>query len=549
MNSISLIKRLFLVLTVVFLASCDDEFSELGADVVDGDIHNNIIKVNGVVTAYDKATGAVQANNLDVNTLGVYDNPVFGVTKANFVTQVEMASANINPTLYAPVLDTVWMYVPYRSVVTSPASGTTDAAYRLDSIYSGAAASFTLDVKKNGFYLRESDPNSGGTQGQKYYSDYSSTITAAEGISLLKDGPVADFKYSPNAIKRKASYTDDSGRAHNDTVVQTLAPGMFFYLKRDVLQNDLFGAGAAGKLLNNDVFKEYFRGLYFKAERNGQQSAYGAPNFKSGTITVKYTDRTSATDTTRIKKTMTLNLTGNTINLFDNTYNSEYLNALTVTNTTAGQGDERLYIKGGSGSMAFLDIDLASLSGLMHNDATGNRVLVNEASLIFYVDENPSNGMGKTGTDGKKAFAPPRVFLYDVNNKRPVFDYYTDATTISAYPKFSKYVHGGILDSVSSGGARYKIRITDHINNLINKDSTNVKLGLVVTEAISIITSGTLKSPWTEPWMSGVPPVVNVTTFPVASTIHPFGTVLYGTNPSVPEDKRLKLEIYYTKPD
>jgi hypothetical protein len=29
----------------------------------------------------------------------------------------------------------------------------------------------------------------------------------------------------------------------------------------------------------------------------------------------------------------------------------------------------------------------------------------------------------------------------------------------------------------------------------------------------------------------------------------PLGTILYGSATAVPEDKRLKLEIYYTKPN
>jgi hypothetical protein len=33
------------------------------------------------------------------------------------------------------------------------------------------------------------------------------------------------------------------------------------------------------------------------------------------------------------------------------------------------------------------------------------------------------------------------------------------------------------------------------------------------------------------------------------SVMSPLGTILYGSSPSVPDDKRLKLEIYYTKPN
>jgi hypothetical protein len=31
--------------------------------------------------------------------------------------------------------------------------------------------------------------------------------------------------------------------------------------------------------------------------------------------------------------------------------------------------------------------------------------------------------------------------------------------------------------------------------------------------------------------------------------MNPLGTIIYGGTSTVPEDKRLKLEIYYTKPN
>jgi hypothetical protein len=34
-----------------------------------------------------------------------------------------------------------------------------------------------------------------------------------------------------------------------------------------------------------------------------------------------------------------------------------------------------------------------------------------------------------------------------------------------------------------------------------------------------------------------------------ASVMNPLGTVLYGSHPSVPEDKKIKLQIFYTKPN
>jgi hypothetical protein len=82
------------------------------------------------------------------------------------------------------------------------------------------------------------------------------------------------------------------------------------------------------------------------------------------------------------------------------------------------------------------------------------------------------------------------------------------------------------------------VRITNHLRNLINNDSTNVRLGLAVTESINNVAFSKLKTPNT-----------NAVSAPSMSVANPLGTILYGSHPSVPEEKRLKIQIYYTKPD
>jgi len=308
----------------------------------------------------------------------------------------------------------------------------------------------------------------------------------------------------------------------------------------------LFGTGATGKLVNNNVFKEYFRGLFFKVTQTGQ-SVMVVPRFDQGTITIKYRDHIACTtcpggvhSEDKEAKTMTLNLKGNTINFFENTPDPEYSAAIADYDNVSG--DEQLYLKGGVGSIALIDINEASLAGLEPDPVTGDRVLINEANLVFYVDKAAMAG----------AIEPIRLILYDMNNKRPITDYYLDTSTTLRNPKFDKFIHGGILQYDTDGrGLKYKIRITDHINNLVNKDSTNVKLGLAVTEYINLTGNAALKSPLTGETFTnnGVTAPLEIKTLPVTSVMHPFGTILYGSNPAVPEDKRIKLEIFYTKPN
>lgn len=524
---------------LVGVIACDYDYNEVGSDIIQDDVHHNgIEKYVANAVAFDKSTGSVQTNNMPINSLGVYDNPVFGKTISRFVTQLTLASEN--PTLTNPVIDTVYLYVPYFSNLESTDTDG-ESTYTLDSIFGGENGKIKLNIFENGYYLRSTDP--GSEDGvQKYYSDDRSLIDAYKGSVLLNNSVNADenneFYFSEAEIDRRVTLEDGS-----EKLVERFAPGMYLQLNKDFFTEKMFNA-PEGSLVNNNVFKDYFRGLYFDVEQVGSDSAMGMMDFTDGKIVILYTDTKLDTNGDPVlddegnvettSKTITLNLTGNTVNLFDNTYNDTFTSAIGSSDEV--EGDERLYVKGGEGSLAFINIlDQVDLDFLKPDPVTGERVLINEANLTFYIDKAAMTN----------AIEPNRLYLYDVKNKRPLYDYYVDQTTNSSYPKYSRYIYGGILEYDDDGeGLRYKVRITDHVNNIVNKDSTNVVIGLAVTESISQISNAALRTPFT----TGT---TEVKSSPVSSVISPMGTVLYGSKAgaNVPEDKRLKLEIYYTKPN
>jgi hypothetical protein len=112
-------------------------------------------------------------------------------------------------------------------------------------------------------------------------------------------------------------------------------------------------------------------------------------------------------------------------------------------------------------------------------------------------------------------------------------------------PENSKTNHLGVLQhegNTSSGdGVKYKIKITEHINNLLLRDSTNVKLGLAVSGNINLENS----TPQYDVLTTDDDIVKKV---PVSSILTPKGTVLYGNN-TTNQQKKLYLEIYYTEPN
>ena len=156
---------------------------------------------------------------------------------------------------------------------------------------------------------------------------------------------------------------------------------------------------------------------------------------------------------------------------------------------------------------------------------------------------NEMNQNETTSTELWKRVNPYRVYLYDATNNVPLLDYVIDNTT-TANPKFSKFIYGGLALKNTDGARndRYKIRITNYVRNLINnKDAKNVKLGLSVMEFVGLASSSQL------PTGSGFPIIYD--RIPTAAVLSQKGTVIFGSNANVPDANRLKLEIYYSKPN
>jgi hypothetical protein len=567
MQNKSIYKLLFLVGIIAFFTACDKDFNEIGSDVI-GDDHFGLIKNDSqTVLAYNTATGQVETSNQPINSLGYYNNPFFGKTKASVVSQVLLDT--VNQTIGAnPTVTKVELSLPYFSRLISRDATSGDSTYELDSIQGFSIVNdkkvfnkIKLSVYENNYTLRDLDASLNFLDVQRYYSGETSVFDAYKNPARLNDDSNLaqndEFIYSSAEIK---TYKTVDGAQVVDT---RSAPGMRLKLRNDFFQDKLFGSGAAGKLFNNSVFKDYFRGLYFKVDASSaspNQGSMSLLNFKQGKIIVTYTITvTSSTGVVSTKeRKFAISLGGNSVNLLENDYSTGYTSGL-ASNSNAASGAYNLFPKGGEGSMAIIklfgDQDVRGYSSTgtptvgpngipdelddLRNPSDGKKLLVNEANLTFYIDKDKMTG----------AAEPNRIYLYDLNNHRPIIDYYTD-NSVSQNSKNNKFVFGGLIekDAATSAynkrGIKYKIRLTNHMINLISKDSTNVRLGLVVTESIGVASNGLTRS--------AVPVANPFNKYPSAAIYNPLGTVLFGNNiPATDPNyaKRLKLEIYYTKPN
>ncbi len=525
----SLHNALVAVFFLVFLSSCDKDFNTIGGDII-GDDHFDLLSYRDAnVTAFNQRVGVIQSNNLDINPLGVYNNPVFGKMTAHLVTQLEVNSTNFNPVYGANIeVESVELTIPYSATKLSTNSEG-ESTYELDSIYGTVASKMKLSVYENGFFIRDLDPSSNFTTLQKYYSDQKADFDAAIVGARLNDDEALEQndEFYFNATERVITTVSEEGVESTTRAV----PAMVLQLNKDFFKTKVLSSQGKASMVNNNVFKNYFRGLYFKVDEiPGESNALSLLNFKQGTIVIKYKEDLvlNTGEVTRVERSVSLNLLGNTVSLQEFENNPSYENAIANSNTETG--DATLFLKGGVGSMAVIDL----FSPEQLETLRANRWLINEANLTFYIDN---------ATMGTATPEPNRIYLYDLNNKRPVVDFFTDFTTNSAKPKYGKIIHSGLIRKESSEDGRgiyYKIRITNHISNLIRLDSTNVRLGLVVTEDYRFFSNISRKNTQTEDLVDVVP---------LGSAFSPLGTVLYGSHPTVPESKRLKLEVFYTKPN
>ncbi|WP_418511129.1 DUF4270 domain-containing protein [Corallibacter sp.] len=516
-----------LLLIAITCIACERDFSSVESDL-EGYKNFNTNSMQFPIVAYNKKTGPVQTNNLSSNLLGVYNDPVYGQTTASIVSQVV-------PTTYSPdfgedpeIVDVI-LTVPYfvTNLNTTDENGL--AMYNIDSLY--GSSPIKLTIRENTYFLRDNNPNN-LDESQKYYSNAGQALNIdnEDGEEFFVNG-----QFFPNNSEIVVTeYNEDTGEDEEvERITPSLQVSLFNSTDNEAFWNDLFFSQEGTSAFSNaNNFKDYFRGLLLKAEAVSESGNMVMLDLTNASIVVTYSNPNDA-GTARINSEYNLIFSGNKLNIFENDPSNTIINQADA-NANSTTGDENLYIKGGEGSMAVIDL----FNGQML-DEDGNPVdskeyflskkedwLINEANLVFYVNQDIVNQE-----------EPDRVTLYDLTNKEAIIDYSYDTSTNTALPLYSKINFSKILERDSNNnGVKYKIQVTEHLNNILLRDSLNLKLGLFVTTNINGETnSATLNS--------------EDDFVPTTTVLSPRGTVLHGNTAGVPDDKKAYLEIYFTDPN
>ncbi|HEX9601747.1 MAG TPA: DUF4270 domain-containing protein [Mariniflexile sp.] len=549
----------FLFIFSSFIA-CDKDFSVVESDVL-GDKNLNFgTDVDSLqIAAYNKKLEAIQINGLSSNLLGVYNDLAYGQTIASIITQV-------TPTTFSPdfgentVIDSVILTIPYFSRITGTEDGNTTYTI-LDSLYGKkpeeSIKPFKLTIYQNNYFLRNFDPSGSLDQRQRYYSKADRSINATDnfalnGTSIInfdehKGAIVYAKTITPNNEEIRLDTYDDAGEVET---TEYIAPALRDTLNIDFWETAILGKRDDAALSSTSEFNNYFRGLYFKAEAIGDDGSMVLLNLAStnANITIYYS-KDSTVDDERTQETYVLNFTGNILNTFINDYS-----AVPLQDGDETLGDETLYLKGAEGSMAVVDLFSGdnALEDFLNTyriplgnneykkDSNGNYILkrlINDAQLLVYEDDLMPIPYD-VDENGDAYHEYDRIYAYDIENNTPLVDYDYDPTNgNTAAPYNSTFIHLGQRKTDATDAVKYKIHLTEHLNNILLRDSTNTKIGLVLSSNVNVVNNAKI--------LNSAGDVTNV---PATSVITPRGTILYGTNSSVPDNRKMKLKIFFTEP-
>lgn len=514
------LKLVLVFAIIVSFWSCDDDFIETGGGLINTIELPPLYETDNIVT-YSKQINRVQSNNFSLHSLGDYTDPVYGEFKPSILTQLRLNQTNNNFGI-SPSLDSVTLTLPFFSRQVG------EAEFELDSVW--GSGQVVLKVYRSNQLLRSLAPGPNGdfTESQVYYSNQLPEFLPniqTEAIAESEPIDLEDYKQPIQIIQRSGSQAIDT---------LSLSPRIRLTLPNDLFEEVIMDKIGQTELASNLNFVNFFRGIYIVAEKldgEGVLMKFNLENESAGVELHYQTERqliSADPDEEPLLQNhwnrFRLNFEGIKVNLFENNFSVDVSNPNTV------EGDENLYLKGGAGYYSVVELfsgpdsDGDGVSDELQ-DLRNREVLINDANLDFYVNEDLA---------GSSESQVNRVILFNLDNNSVLLDYVRDRTAGNV-ASVSRISHLGPLTTIDGVGKRYRLRITDYLNQVINQDSTNARLGLMITNNVNSLVQ--LEAETEDDEISRIfRPSAQFTK----------GTVLHGSN-SPDEEKRVKLKLQVTE--
>ena len=573
---------------------CQPEYHSVTGSLFDGEAFTNE-SVSIPAYAYQHQIQNFQSNNLPVAQLGRLSDPLLGQTQAIFVSQISLpADANfgaLSPEKEADTSGETVTYIDEQETVTevfleipffnnrtdSDNDGVIDAfdsdpddaqsdtdndgvsdiletqaglnplspdsdndgilddedednstydtenkVYEVDSIFGNRNASFRMRVHEFTYYLNPLDPNNNFETRTIYYSDRNFLQEGFVGATLHDETIELNFE------ELRFNYEEDNEETEVDETTQVetrLTPRIRIPLDPQFFQSRVIDLEGDDILTETSAFQRHIRGILIEVDP-GNEDLYMLLDATNASIKINYTYRKvnqqgttddTTDDTVDLEKaTETLNLGGVRFNTVLNSQNQAPIAAQSDIPTA------QIFLNGGAlmGRIRLFDDQSPNDNQLLDRLRT-EPWLINEANLMFYVD--PQNSV---------SLQAPRLYLYRYDNGRALVDHTVDE---SENETGQKVIYSGILENNDAGEPwRYRFRITDHISDIIRRDSTNIDLGLMLTSDIRNVNTNRVNLTDS-----------NARSVPQSALLSPHQAVLIGQDPSGTSSGSFALELKY----
>lgn len=408
--------------------------------------------------------------------------------------------------------------------------------YEIDSIFGNRDARFDVKVYELKYFLSKYDPSTDFEKNTKFFSNTDYLETGYYGKTLH------DASYQLNFEELRFNHEEDDPETEDvderQTVETRLTPRIRIPLDKVFFQEKILDHEGESVFFNEDNFSQHLRGIIIKAD-NFDDELYMLLDIRNARIRIEYeydqvdtngTANDTSDDVTEKKSKTFLMSFGLHFNTIKNS-NSNLQIDQEILGGISERPSQKIYL---SGNGLFSTLKLFEQEGhgdRLLNELRGNQWVINEANLVLYIDQNQYNTLDPVQF-------PDRLYLYRYESGNPLTDFNIDNTVNNKLKNRNKFIYGGILELDSSNRPyRYKFRITDHVNRLISNDSTNITLGLVPANGLSLVNSKRAETTDQE--------LIN---YPATAILNPKGVILHGTeSENHPENKGLKLEIFYTE--
>lgn len=506
------VKTVYLYIPYLTKASSADRDNDGVADAFDDKPEDptNDSDMDGATNAQEKAanTDPLDDQSVDLDLDGLNDKDGSAILANNFARTVDLDSIYVNGKNYDDIV---------------------------------APVSIGLKVERSTYYLRDLDPSTNFQEAQQYYSSqqFAPEFVMEELYNSDSDGAITIDNKEILIPKKDDTTTED---VDESLTFNKLNPGIRVPLDNEFFQDNILNKEGSTDLISQSNFADYIRGIHLSLLENVGDPSMLLLDLSKANITITYAydaynasesaveERESTFVLNFITGSSTTGFSGNAVNtLINANYPMEVLESLDQENNAS-----RIFLKGGAGIITQINLFERDNGENILEEIRANNWIINEASLVFYVDRN---FMGMA--DGPEE--PFRLYLYNAENRRPLYNPNTEpkpsqSTPFNVYPNYD-----GILYEEDGKGIKYTVRITEHVNNMVVRDSLNSTLGLTLTT--NLLNTGTTSALFADGQERLIPTTSNLT---------PLGTVLYGSNIPTTDpnfDKRLKLEISYTKPN